>query len=226
MNDNGVHASSGVEALIEQLREQGVRTGQQEASRLIEEAEHRADWLLSQARQEAEQLVANARREAEHLRKAGEDALRIAARDMNLEVKESLGKSFTDQVERLVSQQMDNPEFLQRLIIELVGKSRVDMGLDATEKVEVLLPQTFIGLEELRRNPSEYRDGQLSKFVQSLTAEQLREGLSIGLHEGKGIKVSLVGQEIEVDLSSAAISQLLLKHLQPRFRAILEGVIR
>lgn len=226
MNDNGVHASSGVEALIEQLREQGVRTGQQEASRLIEEAEHRADWLLSQARQEAEQLVADARREAEHLRKAGEDALRIAARDMNLEVKESLGKSFTDQVERLVSQQMDNPEFLQRLIIELVGKSRVDMGLDATEKVEVLLPQTFIGLEELRRNPSEYRDGQLSKFVQSLTAEQLREGLSIGLHEGKGIKVSLVGQEIEVDLSSAAISQLLLKHLQPRFRAILEGVIR
>jgi len=226
MNDNGVHASSGVEALIEQLREQGVRTGQQEASRLIEEAEHRADWLLSQARQEAEQLVANARREAEHLRKAGEDALRIAARDMNLEVKESLGKSFTDQVERLVSQQMDNPEFLQRLIIELVGKSRVDMALDATEKVEVLLPQTFIGLEELRRNPSEYRDGQLSKFVQSLTAEQLREGLSIGLHEGKGIKVSLVGQEIEVDLSSAAISQLLLKHLQPRFRAILEGVIR
>ncbi len=226
MNDNGVHASSGVEALIEQLREQGVRTGQQEASRLIEEAEHRADWLLSQARQEAEQLVANARREAEHLRKAGEDALRIAARDMNLEVKESLGKSFTDQVERLVSQQMDNPEFLQRLIIELVGKSRVDMGLDAIDKVELLLPQAFIGLEELRRNPSEYRDGQLSKFVQSLTAEQLREGLSIGLHEGKGIKVSLVGQEIEVDLSSAAISQLLLKHLQPRFRAILEGVIR
>lgn len=226
MNENGVHASSGVEALIEQLREQGVRTGQQEASRLIEEAEHRADWLLSQARQEAEQLVANARREAEHLRKAGEDALRIAARDMNLEVKESLGKSFTDQVERLVSQQMDNPEFLQRLIIELVGKSRVDMGLDAIDKVELLLPQAFIGLEELRRNPSEYRDGQLSKFVQSLTAEQLREGLSIGLHEGKGIKVSLVGQEIEVDLSSAAISQLLLKHLQPRFRAILEGVIR
>ncbi len=226
MNDNGVHASSGVEALIEQLREQGVRTGQQEASRLIEEAEHRADWLLSQARQEAEQLVANARREAEHLRKAGEDALRIAARDMNLEVKESLGKSFTDQVERLVSQQMDNPEFLQRLIIELVGKSRVDMGLDAIDKVELLLPRTFIGLEELRRNPSEYRDGQLSKFVQSLTAEQLREGLSIRLHEGKGIKVSLVGQEIEVDLSSAAISQLLLKHLQPRFRAILEGVIR
>ena len=226
MNDNGVHASSGVEALIEQLREQGVRTGQQEASRLIEEAEHRADWLLSQARQEAEQLVANARREAEHLRKAGEDALRIAARDMNLEVKESLGKSFTDQVERLVSQQMDNPEFLRRLIIELVGKSRVDMGLDAIDKVELLLPRTFIGLEELRRNPSEYRDGQLSKFVQSLTAEQLREGLSIRLHEGKGIKVSLVGQEIEVDLSSAAISQLLLKHLQPRFRAILEGVIR
>ncbi len=226
MNDKAALASSGVEALIEQLRDQGVRTGQEQASKLIEEAEHRADWLLKQARQEASQLVEKAKAEAMQLKTAGEEALKIAARDMNLEVKESLAKRFTDQVERLVTEQLDTTEFLQRMIIELVGRTRADVGLDSVTDVELLLPKEFIGLDELRRNPHEYREGKMSHLVQSLTADQLRAGVTLALHEGKGIKIRLTGKEVEVDLSDEAIARLLLKHLQPRFRALLDGVIR
>ena len=220
------HASSGVEALIDKLRQQGVEKGQQEASRLIEEAEHRADWLLSQARQEAEQLVAKAQKEAAQLKQAGEDALRIAARDMHLEVRETLSHSFTDQVERLVAAQMDNQGFMRDLIMALVAKANHDHGISHAQQIEVLLPDDFIGLDELRRNPKEYREGKLSQFVQSLAAEQMRDGVNFELHNGKGIRVRLSGEEVEVDLSSEAVSKLLLKHLQPRFRAIIEGVIR
>lgn len=226
MKDNGVQASSGVEALIEKLREQGVKAGQQDAARLVEEAEHRADWLVQQARQEAEQILQRAKREADHLVNSGQESLKVAARDIHLEIGESLAYSFTDQVERLVAQQMQNEEFMRRLLLELVGSVRRDVQLDEAQAVEVLLPERYIGLEELRRNSHEYRDGKLSQFVQSLAADQLREGVSIQLHDGSGIKVRLVGQEIEVDLSEGAVAKLLLKHLQPRFRAMLEGVIR
>lgn len=224
--EQAVHASSGVEELIEKLRQQGVEKGQQEASKLVEEAEHRADWLLSQARQEAEQIVSKARAEAAKLRQSGEDALKIAARDMHLEVRETLTHSFTDQVERLVAQQMDNEAFMRKLILLLVTKASRDQGIANADTLEVLLPDDFIGLDELRRNPKEYREGQLSQFVQSLAAEQMREGVSFDLYAGKGIRVRLSGDEVEVDLSSEAIAKLLLKHLQPRFRAIIEGVIR
>ncbi|WP_420599992.1 ATPase [Neptuniibacter sp.] len=220
------HASSGVEELIEKLRQQGVDKGQQEASKLVEEAEHRADWLLSQAHQEAEQIVSKARAAANNLRQSGEDALRIAARDMHLEVRETLSHSFSDQVERLVAQQMDNEAFMRKLILSLVDKASQDHGIADAEKMEVLLPDDFIGLDELRRNPKEYREGVLSQFVQSLAAEQMREGISFDLHDGQGIRVRLSGEEVEVDLSGDAIAKLLLKHLQPRFRAIIEGVIR
>ncbi len=220
------HASSGVEELIEKLRQQGVDKGQQEASKLVEEAEHRADWLLSQAHQEAEQIVSKARAAANNLRQSGEDALRIAARDMHLEVRETLSHSFSDQVERLVAQQMDNEAFMRKLILSLVDKASQDHGIVDAEKMEVLLPDDFIGLDELRRNPKEYREGVLSQFVQSLAAEQMREGISFDLHDGQGIRVRLSGEEVEVDLSADAIAKLLLKHLQPRFRAIIEGVIR
>lgn len=221
-----VHASSGVEALIDKLRAQGVEKGQHEAEKLVEEAERRADWLVEQAKQEAELIVSKARREADKLTQSGEDALKIAARDMHLEVRESLSHSFTDQVERLISQQMDNADFMRHLIEELVRKVSDDHGIATAEEIEVLLPEDYIGLDELRRNPKEYREGQLSQFVQSLAADQMREGVQFALHEGEGIRVRLRGNEVEVDLSSKAISKLLMKHLQPRFRAILEGVIR
>lgn len=51
------HAASGVEALIERLREQGVEKGQQEAEQLVSEAQHRADWLIEQAEQEAREII-------------------------------------------------------------------------------------------------------------------------------------------------------------------------
>lgn len=220
------HASSGIEALIEKLRQEGVDKGRSEASQILRDAEKEADLLLSQARAEADAMISKAKRDVVQKQQAGEDALKMAARDLLLDVKESLARSFTDQVERLIEQQMNNPEFVQRMILELVGRTRTSAGLDDTEQVEVLLPETVIGLDELRRNADEYKAGRLSQFVQSLSVELLRDGLSFNTHSGTGIRVRLVGKEVEVDLTDNAVASLLLRHLQPRFRALLEGVIR
>lgn len=219
------HPSSGVEALIEQLRDQGVQKGRTEADKLLQEARQQATQLLDEARHDADTIRHTAQRDAEQTRKAGEDALKMAARDLLLELKESMALSFADQVERLVEQQMDNGEFMRRLILELVGKVRDQSHLDG-HSVEVMLPDEFIGLDELRRNAHEYRQGRLSQFVQSLSADLLREGIRFDTHAGRGLRIRLSGKEVEIDLTEAAIAQVLLKHLQPRFRALLEGVIR
>lgn len=220
------HASSGIEALIDQLKDQGVQKGRDEAAQILKDAQTEANLLLKQAQDEADQLKSKAKHEAAQRRQAGEDALKMSARDLLLDVKESLAHSFTDQVDRLIKQQMDSPEFMQRMILELVGRVRDQSELNEAEKLEVLLPEQFIGLDELRRNASEYKEGRLSKFVQSLSADLLREGVSFNSHKGEGIRVRLVDKEVEVDLTDKAIAQLLLQHLQPRFRALLEGVIR
>ena len=39
-----------------------------------------------------------------------------------------------------------------------------------------------------------------------------------------GARVQVVGDDLEIDLSDEAVSALILRHLLPRFRAILEGV--
>jgi V/A-type H+-transporting ATPase subunit E len=224
--DHPAIASSGVESLIERLRDQGVEKGREEARKIVEEAQKRAGWLLSQAEEETRQLREKAHREAEQLRTAGNEALKIAARDMNLEIKETMTRSFSDQVRRLVALQMDNAEFMRRLILELVGRVRENASLDEAGQLELLLAEGVIGLDELRRNPDEYKEGQLSHFVQSLAGEILQEGVTFGAGRSKGIRVKLTEKNTEIDLSDAAVSELLLRHLQPRFRAFLEGVIK
>ncbi len=219
-------ASSGIEALIEKLRQEGVNKGRTEADQILHDAKKEADLLLRQAREAAAAMVSKARRDVARKQQAGEDALKMSARDLLLDVKENLAHSFTDQVERLIEQQMDNQEFMQQMILELVGRTRKSAGLEQAEKIDVLLPESFIGLDELRKNADEYKTGRLSQFVQSLSVELLREGVSFNTHSGSGIRVHLVGKEVEVDLTDTAVAKLLLRHLQPRFRALLEGVIR
>jgi len=134
------HASSGIEALIEQLKNQGVQKGRDEAAQILKDAQTEAELLLKQAQDEANQLKAKAEHEAAQRRQAGEDALKMAARDLLLDVKERLARSFTDQVERLIKQQMDNNEFMQRMILELIGRVRDQSRMNEADKVEVLLP--------------------------------------------------------------------------------------
>lgn len=219
-------AASGIEQLIERLRADGVDKGREQAEQVLQTAQAEAKLLLQQARAEVQSLREAAERDIAQQQQASQDALKMAARDVLLAVKEDLSRHFADRVERMIAQQMDNAEFMQRLILELVGQVRLSADLDQVPRLDVLLPAQFIGLDELRRHADEYSDGPLSQFVQSVTAEMLREGVHFSTHGRDGIAVRMHERDIEVDLSQEAIASLLLQHLQPRFRALLEGVIR
>lgn len=215
-------AASGVEALIERLREQGVTQGKTEAEALIAEARSRAAQMVEKAREEAREITDNARAEAERTRRGGEDALKIAARDVQLQLKEALTRMFADRVQVKVAEQLDEKALLRELLLELVRRHRD--SVDVHNEVEVVLPEDFVGLEELRSNPDAYRSGQLSAYVQQLLAEELRDGLSFDTGSLKGLEIRF--DDAAIDLSDHALAALLLRHLQPRFRALLEGVIR
>lgn len=223
---NKSDAAHGVEALIERLRTEGVAQGQAEAERLVNEAERRARWIVQQADDEARQIRERAQREADSLRAAGQEALHVAARDTVLTLKNQLLQRFSSEVERLVGAQLQDEAFLQRLILELVGRVRRDTEL-ATAAVTVLLPEQVVGLEELRRKPEELKEGTLSHFVLTLAAELLHEGITFAaapeLHAG--IRLRLAERGVEIDLTERAVAALLLAHLQPRFRAFLEGIV-
>lgn len=221
-------ASSGVEALIDRLRHEGVVRGREEAQGIVAEAERRASAIEQEAKARAEEILRQARGEAERTRAAGEDALRVAMRDTILKMKGHLSTRFSEEVRRLVAADLAQEAFLERLILEVAGRARREAALDSADELEVLLPAGVVALEELRRRPEELREGSLSHFVLSVAKTLLRDGVSFGSDvdlEG-GIRIRLRGGEIQVELTPERVAEVLLEHLHPRFRAILEGTVK
>lgn len=222
-------ASSGVEQLIARLRDQGVKAGQSQADAIIEQAKTQAETMLSEAKEKANRIVDDARAEAERTEHAGKEALRIATRDTILRFQQELMDYFNERVRRLVSEELKDRTILGRLIVEVASDAARTAGVSdvAAEKIEILLPPEIVSVEELKRSPEELK-GKLTELVKGIAQATYRDGVTFkGLEAGaKGIRVHVSGKELEVDLTAEAVADILLEHMQPRFRALMQGIIQ
>jgi V/A-type H+-transporting ATPase subunit E len=224
--NRAARVSSGVEALIDRLRDEGVTAGRKEAQKIVEEAEARANWIVKQANEEAVQIKQAAQQQATHYEKAGKEALSVAARDTLLSLKTTLAEQFASEVGRLISAEMRKQELLKQMILEVVGRVKEDVTVDG--QLEILLPRDVMGLEQLSRDPEQLEQGKLTHFVRLVSADMLREGVSFrGADDIEGgIRLRLVDQDVTLELTNRAVASLILQHLQPRFRALIEGIVK
>lgn len=220
--------SSGVENLIQRLREQGVEAGQSSAEKIVLDAQKRAAWIVEEAELEAKQLITDAKIKADAHQKSGEDALKLAMRDVLLKLRDTLLESFSQDVQRVVGQKMEQEAFLERLILQLAGKVREQLDLESRDEVSLFLPNNPVGVDELKNNPEELKQGTLTHFTASIAADMLREGVSIYANNdiNSGLLIRLKEEGMAVEFTDETLSALLLEHLQPRFRALLQGIVK
>ena len=115
--------SSGVEDLIQQLKNKGVDAGKKEAEAIVEEAHRKAAQIVAKAKAEADQHLKKSRADMEAERKAAEAALQSAYRDTVLRLVSALTSHFEEQVRRLVSQELCEKEVIRKLILEVAGQA-------------------------------------------------------------------------------------------------------
>lgn len=220
-------AGSGVQALIDRLKSEGVSAGQAEADRILQKAKEKASQIVAAAEAEAEAVRAKAHADAEKEQTATRDSLKVAARDLVLSLRNDLESRVLGEASRLVSQTLQDPEFLQRLILEMAGKAKVATGMSEDEPLQFVLPEKAVTFEELKKSPEDVSPGTLTHFVLALAADVLRDGVSFTTAPGvEGIRLKLLDRDISIDMTDEAIATLLTSHLQPRLRAVMEGVLR
>lgn len=218
--------SQGVDNLITRLREDGVAAGRAEAERIKAEAEKEAAALVAAAKADAHKYLADARKSADRYRAAGEEALNTAMRDAVLTMKSGLISQFQADVKRMVSKTTTDPDMLRQMVLELVGRARD--ASDAGKDTDVILPAEVIRPEAIVENPELIQSGQITDFVLGLTEAMLEKGVTLYAADDfqGGIRARVRGRDVELDLSDEAIAALIMQHLQPRFRATMEGVIK
>ena len=222
MSNAASNVSVGVQELLEKLRKQGVNSGRVEGDKILAEARAQAETIIADAKKEASVIVEQANKEAKFTENAGKDSLEMAARNTILDLKSYLLEKFSDQIRETVSVELKDESLLQKMIVEVAGRTGI-----SSESVNVILPQSIVGVEDLRENPEKLKTGTLLYFVVEQARDVLKEGVtfSVGNQSQTGVTFRLKDKDIQVDLDENAVSEMLLKHLQPRFRALLEGII-
>ncbi len=215
--------SSGVQELINRLKDEGIQSGRDEASKIVEQAQQQASQLLFKAREEAEALRAKAKAEIEAERRSADEALRLAVRDVEIRLETDLKSVFAAHVRRLVSMELQDHDFLKQMVLAIALKSSASIPADQGMDIQIAneLFEDYAGTELSGKGKQ-----RLRHFLLAVSSEMLREG--VDLHPGGddqvGLRVQLRGEDLEIDLTQKAISELLLKHLAPRFRAVIQGV--
>jgi V/A-type H+-transporting ATPase subunit E len=216
--------SSGVQELINRLRDDGVKAGREKADQVLQEAREQAAQIVAQAKAEATEMLNKARSEIETEKTAAKESIKVAIRDTELKMEAELKANFAAGVKRLVSVEMRDKEFLRQVILAVAGLAAGDMVCGG-QPVEVLLPEELFVTDEQSTRLTEEGKDRLRHLVLGITGEMLREGVELKPSEGLsgGIRIRMVGEDLEIDLSDKAISELFLTFLLPRYRAIVTG---
>ena len=211
--------TAGVQELIDLLSEEGVAEGQRQAEEIIQEAQHRVTEMLDAARQQAAEIIENAREEASHFQVAGEEALRVAARDCARDFGSRIHNGWRNRLQQLVCTQLQDPNLLKQMILQLAGQVADEAG---EQGVTVYLPAEAITEQAASEQLKASDPDGLTQFVQGLIGDDLREGFRVDLGtQQAGLTVRMSDQQVEIDLTEGAIAELLGRHLLPRYRAIM-----
>lgn len=205
-----------VQDLIQRIRDDGVRTGQDEAERLVREARAEADRILAGARKSAEEMRSRALNEIETHRVASLEALKQGARDTVLDLQGQIARSFESFVKRLVTTATADVDFIRALVLVLAGRCADEFI--ANEDIRIQVAEVFF--------TDEKTGGDAARgLIAALASDTLREGVELapGTAMNGGARVQLGGDQVEIDLSDTAIARMISERLLPRFRAILEG---
>ncbi|KPK62432.1 MAG: ATP synthase subunit E [Gemmatimonas sp. SG8_38_2] len=207
--------SSGVKELIDRIRDEGVQSARDKADRIISDAKAQAARIVADAKAEAAAAKKEARAAMEREQTATIEALRIAARDTGLELRSAILSAFEEHVRRLVTDVTSEGSVLRDMILVLAGRAADEFIQD--KDAAILIPSRLE--EEVSQELEEF----LKQSAVAFSADVLREGVElIPSNEVQGgARIRLVGEDLEIDLSDDALSEMMLKLLLPRYRKIL-----
>lgn len=220
---NDTKETSGVQELIDKIKNQGVNEGKKQAEQILKEAHDKASRILTQAKDEADKLLSETRHTLEVERKSSHEAIKTAFRDTEIALRSKVREAFSAHLKRLVSLQLEDKNFIKELVLAIASVKTPEIA--QASQVEVLLPSQIFGTDEKGTHLSQDGKKRMQHLVLGITDGMLREGIELKSSTDikGGIKVRLTGKDIELDLTDEAFADLLLKYLLPRYREIVSG---
>jgi len=197
-----------IEEFVSKLQKEGVQAGQDEASRIRQQAEQDAEKIRAEAKAEAEKIVSEANKEAESLLARSRTDLDLAARDVVLKLREALGQVLKAVLAAGADEKLQDVEFLGNTLHELIllyAKS----DCEKKGRMEIDVP------EEIRQ--------QLTEWALREIGKDKIEGLNVSLDlkgtlKQAGFEYNVTGATVEFTRDSVVES--LMEMVSPSLREV------
>lgn len=222
-SDESPPTTSGVQDLIDRIRDDGVKAAQSEADRIVREAERRASNLVAEARRDAEKLLEQAHAKIGSETEAAKQSLRLAARDTIKELSSNVRAAFERQVERLVTSKLEDEDLLKQLIVSLAVKA--GEALPQERPVQIILGDRPANVLAKGDESDTEAEEKIRNLILAISSDMLREGIEFKVDRDmpSGVSVKVEGEDLRVDLDEATISAYLVRNILPRYRRVIRG---
>src|SRR5262245_39360215 len=133
-----VETTSGVQELIDKLKNQGIEEGQAQADQIIKQAQKESAHIIASAKAEADQLFADAKSKIDREKVSAQESIKVAFRDTELSLRSKFREAFSNYLRRLVSYELQDKEFIKQLVLAIAQVKAP--GVEQAPKIEIQIP--------------------------------------------------------------------------------------
>ncbi|MBE6894320.1 MAG: V-type ATP synthase subunit E [Ruminococcaceae bacterium] len=195
-----------LQALIDQIKKDGVDAAATEAEALLKAAKAEAEKIVSDAKAEAEKILINAKNENDRMVKSGEDAIRQAGRNLLISFRESVTKEANAIISENVTAVYSSDAFA-KLVLNAV---EAWAGKPDAEDVSVILNS-----EDLKSLEDTLLAGLKDRMIKGVT-------LKANDNFDGGFRIAANNGGAYYDYSAEAVVDMLSNYLSPKVTALLK----
>lgn len=193
-----------LDRLIATLKSEAIEAAENEAIQILENAKAQAHKIIEEAEVKKEELLNNAQKEARTTLSKGDAALKQAARDLTVSVRNDLLKLLKAVLRQEVESSF-TPELMEKVILKVIENVGSGIALQLSENMEM----------ELAKN--------IQKRLQSSNAVN---GITTDSNLLKGFVVTKTDQGWSYEITPEEMTELLNRYLSPRWAAMLKNTLK
>ena len=198
--------SEELQGLLNKIQAEGLEKAETERARLVAEAKAQAEAIIAEAKEQADRIRKDAEADAEASRKKADAAVRQAARDVIISLKDDLQEKLRAVVREATAQAM-TPEAMAGLIAQIAGQ----FAQNAASGAEVILPKCE------REDAAQKLIGCLPDVLKNNTSVQLGRGFAAGF------KIGFNNSEVFLDFSDEALAEVICEFVGPKLAAVIKA---
>ncbi len=198
-----------IQKICDILKKETLEPAKQEAREIVENAHMQAAEIVKEAQAKGRQLLLEVEKEIEEKKKIFQSSLQLSCRQGIELLKQKIEDELFDrELSEVVIQEMKDPEVIAKIIASIL-RSFEERGVD--DELIALIPKQIT-------------PRSINALLASKDLERLRnQTVNIGDFNG-GAQIRLKDRQITIDMSDAAVRELIALYIRRDFREMIFSV--